>query len=34
MKPYIEFIGTLQNSGLWLVKEDSTSIDIGDPYIL
>ena len=30
MEPYIEFIGTLQNSGFWLVKVVSTSTHISD----
>ena len=28
MEPYIEFRGTLQNSGFWLVKIYSVHIDI------
>ena len=26
MRPYIEFVGTLQNSGLWLVKVTTNTI--------
>ena len=28
MEPYIKFMGTLQNSGFWLVKEDLPALQL------